>query len=615
MGVAGAPRTTELTGATGSTEPGGTGTVGSAARPSGRVPSAVDDLADGYLEASAALDPEAATALGIPGHDHALTDHSPAGHAARTDLARQALADLRRLAAPGTTLDEVDRETVAAFGERLESELALAEAGEGLGEVNVAAAPLHSIRDVFDLMPTSTREERAVVCERLRAVPEAVAGYVAAVRHAAATGRPPARRQLLACADQCRQVAAPDGPFRQLAGAVAGADPSLADELDAVASAAADAYRGLAEFLAGDALTFATDADALGRERYAPRLRGHLGEDVDLDDAYAWGVEEVRRLHAEATALARTISDGGGVAAAVAALDSDPARLVHGAEAFRDWMQRTSDEAVDALAGTWFDIPEPVRRLECRIAPTSTGAVYYTGPSEDLTRPGTMWWSMPEGLTAFATWQQRTIVYHEGVPGHHLQISAAVLAGDRLNRYRRLMCWVPGHGEGWALYAEGLMAELGYLADPGDRLGLLGSQLLRAARVVVDIGVHCGLTPPAEAGADTWDVGAAWRYLREHVPEPEPMLRYELDRYLGWAGQAPAYALGQRAWLELRDEARRRPGFDPVAWHARALGVGSMGLGPLRQVLGGIDPAAGDGVSTGSGTATDDVATDRGTTP
>jgi uncharacterized protein (DUF885 family) len=563
-----------------------------------RDPTPVDALADGYLEAYAALDPEAATALGIPGHDHTLTDHSPAGHAARADLARRTLADLRRVAAPGRALDEVDRETVAALGERLESELALADAGEGLGEVNVAAAPLHSIRDVFDLMPTGGAEDRAVVARRLRAVPGAVAGYVAAIRHAADAGRPPARRQLLACAQQCRQVAASDGPFRQLADAVAGADAALAAELSAAADGAADAYRGLADFLAGDALALATDADAIGRERYAPRLRGHLGEDVDLDDAYAWGVEEVRRLHAEATALARTISDGGGITAAVKALDADPARLIHGPEAFRDWMQATSDEAVDALAGTWFDIPGPVRRLECRIAPTSTGAVYYTGPSEDLSRPGTMWWSVPEGLTAFATWQQRTIVYHEGVPGHHLQISAAVLAGDRLNRYRRLMCWVPGHGEGWALYAEGLMAELGYLADPGDRLGLLGSQLLRAARVVVDIGVHCGFAPPAEAGAAAWDADVAWRYLREHVPEPEPMLRYELDRYLGWAGQAPAYALGQRAWLELRDEARRRPGFDPVAWHARALGVGSMGLGPLRQVLGG---GVGDGRGAGVG--------------
>ncbi|MGF1663242.1 MAG: DUF885 domain-containing protein [Kineosporiaceae bacterium] len=562
-----------------------------------RSPSGIDDLADRYLERYAALDPEAATAMGVAGHDHALTDHSPAGHAARTDLARTTLAELHRLAgAPsptGAPWDEVDRVTVAVLGERLEADLVSAD--EGLGALNVAACPVQGIREVFDLMPLDTPADRTLVATRLRAVPAALAGYVEAIRTAAAQGRPPVRRQVTACAEQCRQVGSEDGPFARLAAdAVArGGEPAaLAAEIRAAAGAASAAYLDLAARLDDEILGSATDRDAVGRPRYAVRLRGFVGEDVDLDDAYAWGVEEVRHLHAEATALARTITDGGGVAAAVAALDSDPARLIHGAEAFRDWMQATSDEAVVGLAGTWFDIPEAVRRLECRIAPTATGAVYYTGPSEDLSRPGTMWWSVPEGLTSFATWQQRTIVYHEGVPGHHLQVSAAVLAGERLNRYRRLMCWVPGHGEGWALYAEGLMAELGYLDDPGDRLGLLGSQLLRAARVVVDIGVHCGLAPPAECGAAAWDVDVAWRYLREHVPEPEPMLRYELDRYLGWAGQAPAYALGRRAWLELRDAARRRPGFDPVTWHARALEVGSMGLGPLRQVLGGTGAGA-----------------------
>lgn len=549
---------------------------------------AVDALADAYLEAYAALDPEAATAIGLPGYDHALTDHSPAGHAARADLARSTLAELTRLAgAPAAALGDADRVTVAVLAERLEAEVALAD--EGLGDVNVAASPVQGIREVFDLMAVDTVADRELLATRLNAVPAAIAGYVDAIRTATSGGRPPARRQVLACAEQCRQVAAPDGPFTRL-GADAASHPDNPARLDTdlreAAAAAADAYGSLATFLDGEALAAATDLDAVGRDRYAPRLRGFVGEDVDLDDAYAWGVEEVRRLYAEATALARTISGGGGVAAAVEVLDADPAGLIHGAEAFRDWMQQVSDDAVDALAGTWFDIPEPVRRLECRIAPTTTGAVYYTGPSEDLTRPGTMWWSVPEGLTAFATWQQRTIVYHEGVPGHHLQVSAAVLAGEQLNRYRRLLCWVPGHGEGWALYAESLMAELGYLAGAGDRFGLLSSQLLRAARVVVDIGVHCGMRPPVEAGgASAWTPEVAWEYLRTHVPEPEPMLRYELDRYLGWPGQAPSYALGQRAWRDLRDAAARRPGFDPVAWHRRALDLGSMGLGPLREVL------------------------------
>ena len=111
-----------------------------------------------------------------------------------------------------------------------------------------------------------------------------------------------------------------------------------------------------------------------------------------------------------------------------------------------------------------------------------------------------MWWSVPEGVTEFDTWRELTTVYHEGVPGHHLQIAQTVYRAELLNRWRRLASWISGHGEGWALYAERLMADLGYLDDPADCLGMLDGQSMRAARVVLDIGVHCGFPAPAEVG-------------------------------------------------------------------------------------------------------------------
>ena len=96
-----------------------------------------------------------------------------------------------------------------------------------------------------------------------------------------------------------------------------------------------------------------------------------------------------------------------------------------------------------------------------------------------------MWWSVPEGQDTFHTWQELTTVHHEGVPGHHLQLGSALVQED-LNLWRRAVTWNSGHGEGWALYAEQLMAELGYMDDPGFRMGMLDAQRLRAARVVVD---------------------------------------------------------------------------------------------------------------------------------
>ena len=239
------------------------------------------------------------------------------------------------------------------------------------------------------------------------------------------------------------------------------------------------------------------------------------------------------------------------MAEALRRLDEEPRYVVLGTDALQAWMQELSDRVVDALADTHFEIDEPLRNLECRIAPTQTGGIYYTGPSEDLTRPGRMWWSVPPGVDTFHTWQETTTVFHEGVPGHHLQIGRAVVLADQLNRWRRLGCWVSGHGEGWALYAERLMAELGWLDDAGNRMGMLDAQRFRAARVVIDIGVHCGMTAP---DGGIWDADKAWVFLQSHSAMKDANLHFELDRYLGWPGQAPSYAIGQRIWQQLRDE-------------------------------------------------------------
>ncbi len=563
---------------------------------------AVDAVAEELLDAMAALDPEFATLTGITGHDHRLSDHSVAGIAERTALFQQVLDRLDDME-PEDATDEV---TVAVLRERACVEVEMAVTGERAAALDVLASPVQSIREVFDLMPRDDAADWALLAERMRAVPAAVDSYVSALRDSAVAGRVAARRQVLACAAQCDDNVGPDGFFLAAAvraHAAAAADdaagpagPGVAEqpdeellaELADAAAGASDAYAGLARFLREELLVHAPEADAVGEQRYALRLRYYLGAEVDLRETYAWGLAEVQRLRAEGTAVARVLG-ADSIEAAVELLEHDPARQVHGAEAFRHWMQATSDEAVAALAGTHFDVPDRIRALACRIAPTSTGVVYYTPPSEDLTRTGAMWWSVPKGTRSFSTWQQRTTVYHEGVPGHHLQLGQTVVRTDVLNRYRRLGVWVSGHGEGWALYAEQLMAELGFLDDPGDRLGLVVSQLLRSVRVVLDIGVHCGLEAPAAAGGGDWTHDKAWSYLTHNVPEPEATLRFELDRYLGHPGQAPSYKVGERTWLELREQARSREGdaFDLTAWHRRALDLGSVGLDTLRRALAG----------------------------
>ena len=561
-----------------------------------RTPTAIDAIADRYVRTIARLNPLAATAMGLSGYDHLMTDLSPAGHQAQADAARAVLAELDA----ATPQDATDRVTLAAMRSRIGLELELHEADELLGQLNNIASPVQELRDIFDLMPTATPEHWEAVVARLDALPQTAAGFTESLRLAASRGRVAARRQVLACLAQAEQLADPQTSFFTTFVAGPQAEAALADTPDAAArraalehgaEAARSAYAHIATFLREELLPQAPAEDAVGVERYRLWSRFFLGAEVDLEETYRWGLEELDRIIDEQEQVARRIAGPGAtVVDAIAELDKDPARLLHGTDELQRWMQETSDAAVAALRGTHFDIAEPLLALECRIAPTQNGGIYYTGPSDDFSRPGRMWWSVPPGVETFTTWREKTTVYHEGVPGHHLQIAQAVFQRRTLNAWRRLACWVSGHGEGWALYAERLMADLGFLEDDGDRLGMLDAQRMRAARVVLDIGVHLGLERPQRWGGGRWDAETAWEFLSANVAMDEGFLRFELDRYLGWPGQAPSYKVGQRLWEAARDEATaaaaaRGETLDLKVFHGRALALGSLGLDVLRLAL------------------------------
>ncbi|CDO30118.1 DUF885 domain-containing protein [Mycolicibacterium porcinum] len=541
-----------------------------------RATTAVDTVAERYLDTYARLDPCAATELGITGHDDDVTDYSPQGVTARAEAARATLRELDGI----EPVDDVDVVTVAALRERLGAIVDVHDAGLDLGELNVIASPLQTMRDVFDLMPTDTEDDWALIAARLAKVPERAAGYADALREAARNAYAPALRQITRGVAQARQIAQ---LFVEMCTGAAPENARLRAELRQRGEAAADSYRQLGDVLREEIAPRARQSDACGREAYGLMSRLFLGTSVDLDEAYEWGLGLLDAVVAEQESIAQQLYPGATVAETLRRLDEEPRYVIRGTDALQAWMQQLSDHAVEALAGTHFDIDGPLRTLECRIAPTQTGGIYYTGPSEDWSRPGRMWWSVPPGVEEFHTWQETTTVFHEGVPGHHLQIGRAVALADRLNRWRRLGCWVSGHGEGWALYAERLMAELGWLDDAGDRMGMLDAQRFRAARVVIDIGVHCGLTAP---DGEVWDAERAWNFLTSHSAMAEENLRFELDRYLGWPGQAPSYAIGQRIWHELREESLQH-GLSLREFHSRALDLGGLPLDVLRSALSG----------------------------
>jgi uncharacterized protein (DUF885 family) len=558
--------------------------------------SRIHAISDGYVDDSSRLDPILATYLGVPGYDDQLTDYSPDGVRARGDVARAALREIEA----ETPADDADRVAQAVFAERTRAEVALHDADLLIGELNcIESGPQHT-RQVFDLMPTGTADDWAMIARRLANVPDAVAGIRAGLAHGADHGHIAALRQVTKTADQCAVWAGQSGEPSFFATFIAGARdvPGVSDalrtELEAGAVAAATAYSDLGDFLRTELAQKAPRKDAIGAEVYPLWLKYFTGATVELDELYQWGWDEFFRIETEMKQVAGRIKPGGSLEDAAAALDADPRYRLDGTDALRAWMQGLSDEALAALRGTHFELPDALMNLECRIAPPGGGAgAYYTGPSADFSRPGRMWWSLVPGQQEFCTWRETTTVYHEGVPGHHLQIATAVYQSESLNDFQRLLAGTSGHAEGWALYAERLMRELGYLSDDGDLMGMLDAHLFRAARVIIDLGMHLELEIPKGSGfheGERWTPELGLEFMITRTITDDAQLPDEVDRYLGWPGQAPAYKLGERVWLAARDAARERGGeqFDLRRFHQQALEMGSMGLDTLTERLAAL---------------------------
>jgi uncharacterized protein (DUF885 family) len=564
-------------------------------------PATPRQVADRFVDELCELDPIVATSLGTRPGDDRLPDLSPAGLEAEAALHRQTLAELDGvLAADGSLAgDAIERRCARLLRERLGAELAMDEAGEGFRSLNNLFSPIHVVRQVFTLMPTAGEQDWSVIARRLARVPEAYRGYRATLEEGVRRGLLVAPRQVntvIAQLDEWLQ-----GPF--FAGFVAAGPDSLRADLDAAARAADDAVAEIRDYLRRDYAPRTEGVpDAVGRERYARAARRWTGSDLGaadgLEEAYRWGWAEHRRILAEQRVEAEKVLPGAGShpTGPMEAMRwlgiNGPA--VDGVEAIRERLQAMMDEAIAALDGTHFDLADPVKRVEAMIAPPgSAAAPFYTRPAQDFSRPGRTW--LPTlGRTRFPLWDLVSIWYHEGVPGHHLQLAQWAHVSSELSTYQTSLGSVGANVEGWALYAERLMDELGYFADAGERLGYLDAQQLRSVRVVIDIGMHLELPIPEDAeGVLAEHRGAPWTpelaraFLGENSGADLAFLDSELVRYLGIPGQAISYKLGERAWLAGRAAAQRARGdaFDLKAWHMAALSQGSLGLDDLAAEL------------------------------
>jgi uncharacterized protein (DUF885 family) len=564
--------------------------------PSSAQPVTPRQVADRYVDAVCDLDPIVATSLGTRPGDDRLPDPGPEGLAADAALARRTLAELDRVLAADPALDDdpVERRCARLLRERLTAQLAVYDAGEEFRALSNLFSPVHSIRQVFSLMPAATDDDWGVIARRMARVPEAYRGYRATLEEGARRGLFAGPRQVSTVVGQLGEWLA--GPY--FAGFVAPGPESLRAELDAAARAADGAVAEMRDFLRDIyAPQVQGTPDAVGRERYALAARRWNGSDLGagegLEEAYRWGWAEHQRILAEQRIEAEKVLPGATPMEAMRWLDEN-GPSVDGVETVRQRLQAMMDEAMDALDGTHFDLAEPVRRVEAMIAPPgSAAAPYYTRPSQDLSRPGRTW--LPTlGRERFPLWDLVSTWYHEGVPGHHLQLAQWAYVSGSLSNYQTSLGSVGANVEGWALYAERLMDELGFLTDSGNRLGYLDAQQMRAVRVVIDIGMHLELPIPddaeggvAEYRGKPWTPELARVFFGENCGRDAAFLDSELVRYLGIPGQAISYKLGERAWLAGREAAQQARGadFDLKTWHMAALSQGSLGLDDLTAEL------------------------------
>lgn len=353
-----------------------------------------------------------------------------------------------------------------------------------------------------------------------------------------------------------------------------------------VAAEVAPALRRQRQFLS-DALSRAPkDAGVWrlpdGEAYYRYAVRAWTTTDIAPDEIHRFGLERVEELTARADAILKAQAmRSGSVALRLAALRRDPGNLYPNDDAGRAALLNDLNMRIDAIRprlpqyfGALPKASLEIRRMAASIEPGAPGATYQP-PSLDGARPGLFQINLRD-LREWPRFDLPTLVYHEAIPGHHFQNARMIEAPD-VPMLRRLPVF-SGYSEGWALYAEQLMHEMGvYEDDPLGELGYVASMLFRAVRLVVDSGLH----------QMRWSRERAIRYMTETLGDAESSVTREVERYCVQPGQASSYMLGWRAWTSARSRAQSRLGsrFDIRAFHDRGLATGSVPLDVLVRVM------------------------------
>jgi uncharacterized protein (DUF885 family) len=547
----------------------------------------LDELADDFWDAVLATDPTQGTAIGEHRYGDRLTDISPAGREAMALRIEQIRVALEALPPEADHEAALTRATLKqATGDRL----TLLAADSDAYTVDAMSGAQASFLSIPSYQPLRDVADGEKMLARWWAMGPWVDQQIAQLRRGAAEGRVPVGgsvRRVTAQLDELLAQPLEDWPLlaplkAEHGGWSGGAWRSFEVGLaGAMRDGLRPAFHRYRTYLAEEAMSGARDTVHAGichlpggGEIYAGLVRAHTTTDLSPQEIHEIGLAEISRIDAEITELGDQVLSTRDLAGTLAALRGDPAVHFASGEEIVAVAEASLARAVAAIPDWFGRLPQAqceVTRMERHEEQHSTIA-YYREPPQDGSRPGRYYINTyaPETRPRY---EAEALAFHEAVPGHHLQVAIGQELAHlpAFRRHNETTAFV----EGWGLYSERLANEMGMYSGDLDRLGMLSFDAWRACRLVVDTGVH----------ALGWSRDAAIRFMIDHSALAPNNIANEVDRYIGWPGQALAYKIGQLAILRLRaeTEARLGPAFDIRSFHDAVLGHGPLPLSTLAE--------------------------------
>lgn len=532
-------------------------------------------LFDEYYEAELKAHPEMATAYGDYRYNDQLNDYSLAGAASENERDQAYLARLKAIPVAG--FSEQDKLSHEVLSRSLEQRLADYSFKEYEMPVNQMNGPQTHLADLPLAVPLDSVKHYEDYIARLHQIPRVFTQTEEVLRAGKQDGLMPVRFLLEKVPGQCLGVVAADPfllPAKKFPSSIpAEEQPRLRQEItETVVKEVLPAYLDFANFIANEyapsgRTTLAAISLPGGEKRYLNNIRSRTTlSNLTPDQIHQIGLRETKRIEAEMLVIAHRegFQD---LASFRASLKSNPRYRPASAEAIVDDFRKYIAQMQPKLPELFGFIPGLPLTVEPMPDFEPGTATHYQSGTPDGKRPGRV-------VVAVSNFEQRTTIgdeataYHEGIPGHHMQLSVAQTL-TQLPKFRR-HGGNSGYIEGWALYAEQLGKEVGFYQDPVSDYGRLSSELFRAVRLVVDTGIH----------SKGWSRDQVVEFMRKSGAVDEPTIQSETDRYIAWPAQALAYKLGQLKFLELRERARKELGsqFDIKSFHDQMLNGGVLPL-------------------------------------